>query len=304
MSLYYARMLRAPAGDDGDTGGGGGSTEIETTPGAEAAETAGELDPWSEKPTSDDSKPDTKTTETPESKDQTQQVVSQEKKLTQGEQTQATQQQKPVEQAPAQQQQQQQSATQKPRDKSWSEMSPQELDKVTQRFVVDSKFMNSLGFIDASPEQIQGMQQFADGVAAHALVMANKMIETQVERAMSRVSPIVSQYESAQKEEIKNGFFESHPHLRGQDELLATIANQIDEKGKSGEQVIRELADRATAILQKAGVNISAAPTSQTVQKSAVPKPNSLSGTGRSSAQTTASNVKQGLQNEGDIWGD
>lgn len=295
MKYYLNFLRRMNSPQEGDGGGADTATKTEVT---ETPENTDELDPWSTPEDSTESEAD----EAPEPKeeDAKEEVLEQAPVITQPPaETQAVQ--VPREQPAAP------SAPQKPKERGWGEMTPEELDKVTNRLIVTPELMESMGYIDATPQQVQTMQTFADKIAAHAVTIAAKIVDTKLGKTLESVNPIVQQYNQYQTEQVKNQFYEANPVLKGQEELVAVVAKSVNPRNadgseRSGYEVLQEVAQRATALLQKSGIQ-SRATQPAAAPKSSVPKPNTLSGTGRSS-QTTQQSKPDGLSSEGDIWAD
>lgn len=181
-------------------------------------------------------------------------------------------------------------------EKGWHELTPDEFNKKTNRIVVDATMLEAIGILDASPDQIQGFQTILDGVAKHALSMASQVFDAKLKTYDGQFSGMRNAYQSYERDTAQKQFYDAHPYLKGQDNLLKLVSQNIspnrqDGSPKSLKEVSDEIATNAKAILANAGVNLDnpqqAQPAPQQRQNS-VPRSNTLAAPGRSSQGSQA----------------
>lgn len=191
-------------------------------------------------------------------------------------------------------------------EKPINELTPEEFDTRFKRFKITPQFMNSIGLVDATPEQMGNLQSMADGIATHAIEMAQAVMDDKIRAMQSKYSGMEASYNKYEAERVKSEFFKTYPHLQGQDKLLQVVAKNLsptkpDGSSKTNKEIYEELNVMTMQILQSAGVNPQATTPNPQQQTTTVPKANVLAAPGRSS-QTTQNQQQHRNPGDADIY--
>jgi hypothetical protein len=201
-----------------------------------------------------------------------------------------------------------QAAPKTAKEKSWDELTPEEYNERSARVVITPEFMNSLGFTDATPEQIAGFQSFSDNTARHALTIAEAYLNQRLGELESKFAPMASAYNKYEQEATKESFYSQYPANKGQDALIQALALKVspshpDGRSKNQQEIFAELDRLAGAVRSSMGVtagNPTTTPTPVPAVRT-VPKPANLSQPGRS-AGASQGNPNQPKNQDADIY--
>jgi len=163
------------------------------------------------------------------------------------------------------------------------QLTPEELEAKWGRVTVSQEDLANIGFLEASPEQVKGMQALLDKVVNYALNKAGHTVEDRFSKAESEYSPLKQEYLARQQEAHRNSFYTKYPSLKGKEELVGLVAQSLKSNPATANMPTDKLFDllntTTLSMLKKHGISPSSAQPSP--QKTA-PKPNSLSTAGGS----------------------
>jgi hypothetical protein len=168
------------------------------------------------------------------------------------------------------------------------------LDKLLNPVRVTPELMKSLGFDAATPEQIQGFQNFSNAIVKNAVSVASLMLQRRAEQFTQQLEPIMQHYQQQQAAQTESEFYSTYPQLKNYSALVKAAARQIsstkaDGTEKSAKDVFAEISQTVMDTLKASGINLpasanhsagSGAP--QGGQGTQVPAANGVAGPGRS----------------------
>jgi hypothetical protein len=183
-------------------------------------------------------------------------------------------------------------AVQQPAQQPQRQLSPQEINKLLNKFEVNADVLRGLGFSEATPEQIAGFQAFADNIVRNSTTVANLAIQAQLEKMQGTLSPVMSYVQEAQTREMRNSFFSQHKDLEKYEVIVKSVADTINPRNSDGSEkalavAMKEVADATRKILKESGITLDAAgqeANRSAAPSTAVPKIQQLAGAGRSSS--------------------
>lgn len=173
------------------------------------------------------------------------------------------------------------------------QLTPQEVNKLLNKFEVNPDILRSLGFTEATPEQVTGFQQFVDRIVQNSTTVANLAIQAHLEKIQSQFNPVLSYVQQAQQNEMKKTFFSKHAELEKYEPIVRSVADTISDKHPNGklktlDEAMNEVAAATKKILADSGINLSnnagGEANHSAAPGNAVPAMKQLAGAGRSSS--------------------
>lgn len=172
---------------------------------------------------------------------------------------------------------------------------------------VTPQLLAGLGFEDATAEQVQGFQAFADAIVTHAAHVSAFLQQRAIQEAKSEFTPYASYIEEQRAEQYRKSFYEEHKDLQKYGRFVSFAAGQVqptkaDGSYKSAGEISKEVAEATRRLLKEAGVNLdsqSNANQGTVGTGTAIPKMPSLAAAGGS-----MSGSNQGKQGKSSIFDD
>lgn len=135
-------------------------------------------------------------------------------------------------------------------------LTPEERDKLLKRVNVSSDLLQSLGFDEPTPEQIEAFQNFADNIAQHGYAMAAAQTQLVQRQFSEQITPVQQAVENYQRQQMEKDFFGKFPALQKFPTALRAAAERVEATDKSGnektlDQVYEEVAANAVNIIQE-----------------------------------------------------
>lgn len=162
------------------------------------------------------------------------------------------------------------------------QLTPDELEEKFGRVKLTAEDLASIGFLEASPEQVRGMQNLFDKLATYILNKSGHTVDERFSAAEKEYSPIRQAYIQQQYKAHQDTFYSRFPHLKGKEELVGLVAQSLKNDPATSslppDKLYEVLNSHTLALLKKHGITTSAQP----APKKAVPKPNTLSTSGGS----------------------
>ena len=171
------------------------------------------------------------------------------------------------------------------------ELSPEQIKQLLNPVEVTPELLAQFGIENASPQQVQAYQTFANNVVRNAVSVANLIVEQKMRENLAPYEPYVQFIAQQQAKQHVDSFYTKHGELQKYGKFVELAAKQLsptkaDGTQKSADEVYDEVAASVKAMLAEAGVTIaspSANPSAVAPQgKTAVPKMAAMTATGRS----------------------
>jgi len=149
--------------------------------------------------------------------------------------------------------------------KEEKKLTEEEIDKNFKPFKVDETLMKSMGFDDATKEQMAGMQQLVNGIVTQAITTSDTLANQRLAQVLDKLEPqinAISKREAATNtEKAKGDFYGKYKGLEGHEMIVQAATLQINPnddagKPKTMEVVEKELVTLTQAILAKSGIEI------------------------------------------------
>lgn len=167
-----------------------------------------------------------------------------------------------------------------------SKLSPEDLEQKLGRVKVTQEDLAAFGFFEADEKQVAAFQKFADSLMSYAANKAEAIASARLALAESDYAPIKQEYQTRQQERFRSGFYESHPHLKGKEELVAVVAKTLTNNQQvlslPPDKLLSHLGAEVNRILSIAGIQQTKSKPDSSPSSKPVPKLNNLSTTGGS----------------------
>lgn len=140
-------------------------------------------------------------------------------------------------------------------------MSSQEIKALLNPVEVTADTLRSMGFENATPEQIQGFQTFAHATVRNAVSVAKVMIQQARKEVESTLGPIMQEREQRAMADTNKSFYSTYAPLKKYEAVVKQAAAQVNPVGangqpKTGQQVFKEVAALAAKTLGEYGIAI------------------------------------------------
>lgn len=180
-------------------------------------------------------------------------------------------------------------------------LTPQQLREKLNPVEVSADTLRSFGFENASPEQVEGFQNFANAVVKNAVSISRILIDQARKEVTEVLAPIHQEREQAQLASAKETFYSAHKDLAKYEKIVQVAAAEVsptkpDGTLKTDREIMSEVATLARSTLKSYGVQLST-PANPGASGGAVPQPNKLSPNGRSGGDN---NGQRGRPNDAD----
>lgn len=203
-------------------------------------------------------------------------------------------------------------------EKDWEELTDDEFNLRSKRVLVNPQMLHDIGIPDATPEQVGKFQALVDGIASHAIELSVAEYQRAFKAAEARYEPMFAEYKKYQAQETENKFYGEHKDLAELrksipkfDDLVAVTAKSINPKHPNGaqktyEDVSTELANNLRTIFRSIAPNglpnPSPSATPAPAPVAAVPTPAPLHQPGRSSRVTQGNPANTAADNGASIY--
>lgn len=182
-----------------------------------------------------------------------------------------------------------------------SQLTPQQLKQMLNPVEVTPELLGTLGFTEATPEQVAGFQNFTNAIVKNAVSIARVMIDQKAKQFEETISPIAQQHQQAQVDQTRQSFYAAHKDLAPYEKIVKLAAmevspTRVDGSEKSQKEIFDEVAAQTRATLKSYNIHVTPANPGAPGRK-VVPQPNKLSPSGRSGGDT---NGQRGKPNNAD----
>lgn len=145
--------------------------------------------------------------------------------------------------------------------KAPAQMTSAQIKELLQPVEVTADTLKSMGFENATPEQVAGFQNFALATVKNSVAVAKVMIKQARAEVEAALGPIMQEREQASMEKVQTNFYSKFGALKKYEKIVKAAAgdvNPIDASGKqkSQDQIFKEVAALATKTLGEYGVKI------------------------------------------------
>lgn len=146
-----------------------------------------------------------------------------------------------------------QAGQQKPTEQP--QMTEEQIDQMTNRFKASPELVADL--LEGGDKSLAAMSAIVEGVVKHATTVAYLQTQLAQKQLLEQMNPVMSHFQEAQREKLRNEFFEAHQDLKGHDKLLAAVKASLDQEGllegKSKKDAFAIIAGRAKEVLSATG---------------------------------------------------
>ncbi len=177
-------------------------------------------------------------------------------------------------------------------------MSPEEIQKLINPVVVSPDMLKGLGFENPTEDQVKGFQGFANAVVKNAVSLARVMIQQESKRFEEALTPISTHMQEQQSRGVRETFFKTFPTLTKYEEIVNTAAAKVsptnaDGSQKTRDQIFKEVAATSISLLRSLGINPTGKPSQDANHGTGHGEdfrrqPNAFPGSGRSGGQGNA----------------
>lgn len=171
---------------------------------------------------------------------------------------------------------------------------------------VTPELLGSLGFTDASPEQVAGFQNFANAIVKNSVSINRQLIAAARKEFEQVLGPLMQHHEAQQLDQTKQTFYGEHKDLVKYEKIVKLAAQEVSPKRADGsfktdKEIMKEVADTTRATLKGYGVQLETSSTPANPGAGGgngqVPAPNRFPASGRSGGDT---NGQRGKPNDAD----
>lgn len=145
---------------------------------------------------------------------------------------------------------------QEPAPAAPKKLTPEERDKLLRRVSVTTDLLQSLGFDQPTPEQVEAFQNFADGIAQHGYAMAAAQAQLIQRQLTEQITPVQQAVEAYQRQQMEKEFFGKFPALQKFPTALRAAAEHVQAVDETGNekplaQIYEEVAANAINIIRE-----------------------------------------------------
>ena len=127
-------------------------------------------------------------------------------------------------------------------------MTPEEIDKQLNVFRANEEMITKV--LQGGPEAVKAMQAIVDGVARHAVTVANIINKQELEQHNQRINPYIQFAQEVQAQQARANYLSTNPTHEGLEPLVEQVSRQMMSEKFAGsqKQVFAEVAKRVEAL--------------------------------------------------------
>jgi hypothetical protein len=121
---------------------------------------------------------------------------------------------------------------------------------------VDNQVFQAItGYAPDKPEQVQALNNFAQGIIRAAVTMSNFQLEQARQQVVQQMAPVVNGHKEQVDAGLKNEFFTTNAHLKDFEPLVQEISKGFAREGRkfaSKDELFKAVAGQAALLLGRA----------------------------------------------------